>query len=270
MDKKKIKILVLVNTLQTVPSFIYANHIDFFVYTAKHMPEIEFIFFTPHRMSIDNARNQAAVYAMRYQCDYLFFLDDDVMVPTNTLELLLASEKDVVAGLVIIRGMPFNVMAFKFADALEQRLDYYNKLPLVEPCKEGHSEYEVKCSACRSEESHLQELVLCDAVGFSCCLIKTDIFQALQPPFFVTGPNHTEDVYFCMKMRHNLLPIPEIYMNTLVRCGHLLNPEPIEFATRKKMFDFYKDEWDRMNASPGRDESHLKRCLYALGSDIQI
>lgn len=284
------KILVLVNTLQSVQSFIYSNHVEFFVWTAKNRPDIEFRFFTPHRMSIDNARNTAADLAMKMECDYLMFIDDDVMIPRNTLDLLLKADKDIVAGLVIIRGMPFNVMAFRWEDLGQKQEDrpkedetrslvFYNDLPLVKPCGNpevhctdpgfdyfGHVKFNLDCEYCR--KAPLQEIVPVDAIGFSCALIKTDVLHQLTTPYFITGRHHTEDVYFCMKVQTELEPKPTIAMHTGVQCGHLLNPEPIEWAGRKRLTDFYAPEVEKeKEASKGfqRDMGYIQKCLANLG-----
>lgn len=267
------KVFVLVNTLQSVSSFVYANHVEFFTYTKKERPDIEFQFFTPHRMSIDMARNMAADLAMKYKCDYLMFIDDDVLIPKDTLLRLLEADKDIVAGLVIIRGVPFNVMGFRWQELKEQHaerakvherrsLTFYNDLPLVHPCKEGHERFQLKCEHCL--HSPLQTLVQMDAIGFSCCLIKTDVLNLLTPPYFVTGSHHTEDVYFCIKAQEELIPPPTIFMHTGVQCGHLLNPEPIEWRTRKRFLDFFTPEIEmekqKKEESP-RGMSYIERCL---------
>ena len=57
---------------------------------------------------------------------------------------------------------------------------------------------------------------------------------------FVTGQANTEDVYFCLRTRE-LDPMPEIFLHTGIECGHLLNPEPIEFKTRKLLVKYYED-----------------------------
>lgn len=261
MAKKRI--LACVNTLQAVNSFVYANHIELFARAKTRYPDFEFIFYAPHRMSIDMARNTAAMYALRHECDYLWFIDDDVLVPGNAFELLYEANKDVIAGLVIIRGMPFNVMAFKWNEHFTELIPY-NALPFVEgeKCTAGHETYSMHCEPCQVVP--LKQLVDCGAVGFSCCLIKTDVLSPLIEPYFITGTGHTEDVYFCINLR-KLEPIPEIVMHTGVRPGHLLNPEPIEFATRKKFYDFYKTEWDKANAVPKRDAAFIKRCFASLG-----
>ena len=234
-------ITTLVNTLATVNHYIYSNHIRFFVKSIKDDSTLEFDFFTPNRMSIDTARNHAGKIALENDSDYLLFIDDDVMIPNDTLHKLLTANKDVIAGLVIIRGYPFHNMAFKFVtmdDPNNRRLINYNELPLKEPCKDGHLNFEIKCNWCKL--TPLQELVKVDAVGFSCCLIKTELLKAMEPPWFITGLNHTEDIYFCLSTL-NYEPKPEIYLHTGVECGHLLNPEPIEWRTRAKMQEFYAD-----------------------------
>lgn len=228
------KITILVNTLTHIEPRIYSNHIAFFGYTLKHHPDWNIEFFTPPRMSIDTARNNAAKIALETESDYLMFLDDDVMIPVNALELLIEAKKDICAGLVIIRGMPFNVMAFKYED--DMHLTYYNDLPLAEPCKDGHINFDIKCDNCHL--TPLQLLTEVGAVGFSCCLIDVNVLKAVEPPYFITGVNHTEDIYFCIKTRE-LEPNPSIFLHTGIQPNHLLGPEGIEWARRRKMQEFY-------------------------------
>jgi hypothetical protein len=251
------KITVLVNTLSSISPFIYPNHVHFFVQATKKFPGIQWNFFTPPRMSIDTARNNAAKLALESDSDYLMFIDDDVLVPATALEKLIAADKDIVAGLVVIRGYPFNNMAFKFIGP--EALTFYNDLPLEKECANAHTKYDLSCESCRA--SKLQTLVKVGAVGFSCCLIKTDVLKAMEPPFFITGVNHTEDVYFCLKTLE-LTPNPEIYLHTDVPCGHLLNPEPIEWGSRHKMQEFYKET---VIDAGERNISHIERCLAKMG-----
>ncbi len=259
------RVFVLVNTLQSVSSFVYSNHINFFVKATKTRPDLEFMFFTPHRASIDQARNTAAEMALQSDCDYLMFIDDDVLVPPETLDILLKADKDIIAGLVIIRGFPFNNMAFKFREeeGEQHNLDFYNELPLKEPCEAGHEVYKIDCEFC-IKTNKLQELIKVDAVGFSCCLIKCDVLQALEPPYFVTARNHTEDIYFCLKIR-TLDPIPEIWLHSGVRCGHLLNPEPIEWGNRPLMKRIYDPiVLGQKEHNDKRDQDYFKHCLAAM------
>lgn len=238
---KKTRVFILVNVLNHVGSEVYSNHIEFFVHTAKKYPEIEFMFWTPPRMSIDNARNQAAVYALQTESEYLMFIDDDVLIPPDALVKLIEADKDIIAGLVMIRGFPFNVMAFKWAKNKEDKdyLEYYNDLPKD------------------------QEIVECDAVGFSCCLIKTDVLQILDPPYFVTSRTNTEDVYFCLKIKDMLDPKPGIFMHTGIKCGHMLNGVPITFSNKQKLYDFYAPD-NVKEPEFKRDQAYIDNCVEGI------
>jgi hypothetical protein len=258
------KTLVLVNTLTSINSFVYASHIDFFMKAQKQVPDNKFFFFYPHRLSIDKARNAAAQHALSLDCDYLMFIDDDVMVPPDTFKKLVDAQKDIIAGLVMIRGLPFNVMAFK-GDRDENgvlkrnilgnlMLGYFNDLP-------------------KNEDGTLVELAKCEAVGFSCCLINMDVIRAIEPPYFITGPSYTEDVFFCLKAMDSLTPTPEIYLHTGVRCGHLMPQEPIEWDMKPVFTDFYngiiakeKEANPRPEQPqfPGRNLEYLQLCLKEL------
>ena len=119
------RIVILVNTLQAVNSYVYNNHIAFFVKSYRDIKDLDIIFMTPPRMSVDTARNEAAKLALNLEADYLMFIDDDVMIPPGCLKVLLDADKDIIAGLVIIRGFPFNVMAFRYNDS--KNLTYFQQ-----------------------------------------------------------------------------------------------------------------------------------------------
>lgn len=247
IKNRKIKVFILVNTLTSVNSFIYGNHIEFFTYSAKHYPNIEFQFFSPHRMSIDNARNTAADYAMKLDADYLMFIDDDVMIPRDCLGRLIENDKDICAGFVIIRGYPFNVMAFKFGRRTKQykHMGFYNDLP-------------------KNSDGKLQKLVKCDAVGFSLALIKMNMLKKLSQPYFITGTKNTEDVYFCLKAKNELKNNVSIYMDTSLQCGHLLNAEPIAWENREQLKKYYESLEPKKKTDTSRSKQYFDRNLRNL------
>lgn len=243
---KNPRVLVLVNTLQNVNSFVYSNHMAFMAETIRRHPERDSIyFFTPSRMSIDMARNFAAKQAMYLDCDYLMFIDDDVLIPPDTLDRLIELDSDIAAGLVIIRGYPFNVMLFDFMEdsSPEQpRIRYFNHLP-------------------KNDDGSLVKKVKCAAVGFSCAMIKTSLLKKLEPPFFVTGAGNTEDVYFCLKALESF-PETTIYADTSIQCGHMLNAEPIEWKTREKLQEFYKQFAEEpKKEEPTRKANFIEKVL---------
>jgi hypothetical protein len=185
------------------------------------------------------------------------FLDDDVLIPPDALIKLLDNPADISAGLVIIRGYPFNVMAFKekkVAEGEQPSLGYYNDLP-------------------KKEDGSLEERVLCDAIGFSCALIKCDLLKKLPTPYFLTGANTTEDVYFCLKVQewatqNSIEPRPEIILRTDIECGHLLNAEPIQWKTREKFQKFYAPA--TLADENLRPLSYVDRCKAELAKQEEV
>ena len=224
------KIVIGVNTLENVSSFVYASHIGLIAQMKSKHPDMEILFYTPYRMSIDNMRNAVAQIAIEQEADYIFFIDDDVVVRNDTFDSLLAADKDIICALTYVRGYPFHPMFFK--DVLTvQQLNGKVRKDLT-----FHDDYENSVGE--------DGLVRTGAVGFSCVLIKTDILRAMTPPYFVTGPGHTEDVYFCLKARAELEPEPEIWVDTKVPVGHMLMPDMVTEKTVKKLREMYKPEED--------------------------
>ena len=215
------KILVGINTLTSVDQPVYANHLQFFFRLGRHFDEsTTFAICTPRRMSIDRMRNMCAKMALEADYDYILFIDDDVIVPIDMLQKLLRADKDIVAGHTIIRGWPFNSMIFKHPTPERiQELDYYNEW--------------------KPEDLDEQGLLSVDAVGFSCCLIKVSLLKKLSAPFFVTGPNHTEDIYFCMKARQ-FVPETTIFVDPSISTVHCLGSEYIGPENRQFYKDYYK------------------------------
>lgn len=190
------KTLVGVNTLTNIDQPVYANHCQFWFRLGRTYPKDDFVFCTPKRMSIDRMRNFCAQAAMELECDYLMFIDDDVVVDIDAWGKLQRENKDVISGITYIRGYPFHPMVFKFEEGSDNFYmdDYREKIG-----KDG--------------------LVHCDAVGFSCVLISVELLKKLEPPYFLTGPNFTEDVYFCKKARE-LIPNLDICAHPLVETAH--------------------------------------------------
>lgn len=220
------RITIGVNTLSSVNSYVYSNHIAFLTKSRQMFPKDDIIFFSPDRMSIDNMRNEAARYALQTESDYLMFIDDDVLVPPNCLKRLIEINKDIVMGLTMIRGYPFRPMFFKDVTQLGKALalDFYENY---------------------RDDIDSDGLVNCYAIGFSCVLIKTEILKKVTQPYFVTSSGsifggHTEDVYFCCKCKAELEDI-SIVVDTKTECGHLLDPIALTASNAEICKRFYKE-----------------------------
>lgn len=215
---KRLRILVGINSLVSTTQPAYSNHMQFFFRLGRSHPDIDFILFNPSRMSIDRMRNTCAKIAIEQDCDYLLFLDDDVLIPIDALAQLLRTGGDVVAGNVIIRGYPFENMFF----------EYSNEKTDLKPM---------------TEESYLAQppIFNVDAVGFSLCLIKVDILRQLPAPFFVTGLTNTEDIYFCLKAK-KYFPSLTMYVIKDLTCAHILWSETISSENKQLYKSYYESQ----------------------------
>lgn len=223
------RVLLAVNTLTAVGSQPYASHLSLCYRIGKDEQD-EFLLFNGNRVSIDRFRNQAGRYAIDCQCDFLMFLDDDVLIPPTTYSILKRHDKDVVTPHVFIRGYPYEPMFF-VSRGVERNLADGTGV-----CNLGfYTEWE------EVVEKQQNPLLECSAIGFSCCLIKTEVLKKVSEPWFITGLGHTEDVYFCIKAREELKNEIGIFVDTSLHAGHMLDPEFICYENRSALRKFNEE-----------------------------
>ena len=248
------KTIVGVNVLTGVDSYVYSNHCHFWKTAQKEHPEDSFLFYTPRRITIDNMRNETARGALENECDYMMFIDDDVIIPQNAYSILKRTieetNADIVAGLTYIRAYPFAPMFFKeiIRDGGLVGLGHYWGFEDV---------------------TKVDGTVECYAVGTSLAIIRTSCFRDITPPYFVTGTNHTEDVYFCAEVKRNN-PAAKILVQTLCPTGHLLEPMVVSVDSVSKLRDFYRPDKQKSDnpednlESSEHEEAYVRKCLEQL------
>lgn len=143
------------------------------------------------------SRNMLARRAVDGNYDYILYVDADMVIPENALDLLLQGDADVVSGLYpkrsdrtvanVYRESPGSGLPYAQADGLPPR---------------------IPISFC----------------GFGCALVKVDLFKRLEYPYFqfCEFPNYdylSEDFFFCQEA---LRIGATIEADTRVRCGHIL------------------------------------------------
>jgi hypothetical protein len=227
---KKLKVVVGINSLTECQWPAYNSHLELFYNIGKRFPQMDLILVNPSRVGIDRMRNLAAQVCIESEADYLLFIDDDVIPPFDSLQRLIACEADIAAGDVLIRGYPFDHMCFRWT-ADDKKV--------------------MKALPDYGEETGL--VIDVDAVGFSLCLIKRELFQKVSAPYFITGLNHTEDVYFCLKAR-DADPGCTIVVDTTLKCGHILWSEIISSHNKKD----YKEYFEKQNPSVLEQEEGTK------------
>lgn len=223
--------LIAICNLDVITNKPYATHLQFAYKLAKDNPDFQFILFTPYRMTIANFRNMAAKAALEINAEYIMFIDDDAVLVNHSSifkELLDKIDDDenkhIVMPVVYVRGYPFNPMFFKFETD-------------PEIIKEGKGIGFYK--DWKEQETDDKGLLELAAIGCHTCLIKTEVFNAIEQPYFLTGLSHTEDVYFCMKCRDYIDNIG-IYLATDISIAHLVDPLYVDDNNVEIMREFYE------------------------------
>jgi len=261
-DGERLAIIAICN-LDVVQNKPYATHLQFAFRLARDNPEFQFILYTPYRMTIANFRNMAAISALESGAEYLMFIDDDAVLINNSGIFKYLKDKidnddnkHIIMPVVYVRGYPFNPMFFKFVTDEEAKtdgklVDFYTDFKDV-----------------KADEKGLLEVA---AIGCHTCLIKTEIFKALEKPYFLTGMNHTEDVYFCLKCRDYIENIG-IYVDTTSCIGHLLDPIWVDDLNVKLLREFYEKMGlsDQFNLKEHFSQPDtLERQLNSAGEEFQ-
>jgi len=214
--QKQTRIMVGCNILTSIDGMAYPSHCKNW-YTWGKRTDWKMYFYTPRRASIDRMRNETAKKALELECDYLYFYDDDCIVPDQGLAQLMSHDKDIVAGLTLIRGAPFQPMVFNY----------------VRDDEDGNGVLDNSMEVLKAKE-----LFPCNAVGFSCVLIKTDLFKKMEPPFFITGTQSTEDIYFCIRAQKELKA--EVYCDPNVQVSHIVDRYYVNPGNRDKLLEVTK------------------------------
>lgn len=211
--------LCISSVLYQIDPLVYSTHLSMMYRAGRNLKDWNIVFTGRWRMAIDEARNFAADVALQSECEYLFFYDDDMLLHSDVLERLVnrmeTTDADIVMAKTWVRGHPFNPMCFRF----------------INKEKTGLSIYDYK-----KEDILENGLVKVDAVGAACTIMKVELFKNMSRPWFFTGQNNTEDVYFCLKAREVYENV-NIYVDDTFSCGHLFDKRVITEESRQNLID---------------------------------
>lgn len=160
-------------------------------------PNSSTAFFTG--MPFDHARNTACQRALEHNFKWLFFLDDDVVTPPDTIRRLIAHNKDIVSGLYYRRATPIAPVMLR----------------------------ETPSGPSWVQQFSAGEVCEVDLVGAGCLLINTQVFRKLPWPWFDWLLDHydlpdkercSEDFAFCRKAKKAGY---KIHVDTGIQCQHV-------------------------------------------------
>jgi 2-polyprenyl-3-methyl-5-hydroxy-6-metoxy-1,4-benzoquinol methylase len=170
---------------------------------------------------VDKARNDLVKMALKDNCDYVFFIDSDTLIPKGAVDALLNMNVDIASGLYFSKGKPY--------------------LPVAR-VKEGDRHFFL-------EDFEFNQIMEVQGVGMGCCLIKTDVFKNLEFPYFKLewrkheGKDYqiAEDLYFCDEAVKAGF---KVHLNTGVVCTHFgVEVGPEQFMIYKE--NLKQDREDR-------------------------
>lgn len=145
-----------------------------------------------------------AVELLGPQAEWLLFLDDDVIVPPDTLTRLYSHKVPIVSALGLVRKPPYQSLA--------GWLSYSSESGERSP------------KFLTPEDMASNKLIEVDYAATACLLIRVEVFRSMDPPWFEIGkPNSVtmgEDVTFCLKAKELGFPT---YVDTSVRMGHQIS-----------------------------------------------
>ena len=169
--------------------------------------------------AVDYARNELVENFLRTPCEWMLWLDTDVMPPVDAFEKLSKTNFLIVSALYRARNVWFAsqsewpVVAGRFT---RQVIDGKENL-VVQEYSRGWDP---------------GEIIPIDAAGFGCVLIHRKVFEALDPPWFNYTMRYkwrkgteweredwiSEDWYFFKKVKDAGF---KVVLNTTVECTHI-------------------------------------------------
>jgi len=151
-----------------------------------------------HSQSPAQNRNILIEKALELEIERIFFVDDDIVPRPDLLENLRQHDVDVVSGLMFQRNYPHTPLIFK---------GIRDKDGAVFP------------RLLKPEED--DQLIEIDAAGLGCCLVKTDVFRKMEPPWIRLGEltldGWCDDIGFFKRAREKGI---KSYCDLSQRVGH--------------------------------------------------
>lgn len=150
---------------------------------------------------IYNSRNDLCKTALQNECDFIMWLDSDMVVPPDTIKRLMKDLEDtgadLVSGLYFRRVPPYSPVAFSKMEIVGNKCEWSNF------------------------DGPLEGIHEVAGVGFGCVLMKTDMLLAMAQKysdFFGPMAKVGEDLSFCWRARQLGY---KILLDTDLKCGHV-------------------------------------------------
>lgn len=209
MDKKT-KILIGITCAETVTHETMQS-----IYNLDIPEGVETQLKIIHAYNVADGRNDLVDIMLREKCDFIFFVDNDVVLPKNALVDLYNMKWYFSVG-TYPRKEPQTI----FSDLQYTTLYWHNEKNKTRYCPVF------------LPKKYLEKgkIIPVDCCGLGCALIRADLFNKIERPYFFfahegsPGPNNYdpycigEDMYFCRKV---IMAGIQIWAHGSVLCGHV-------------------------------------------------
>lgn len=230
-DKATVKVMLGEPSAGVVDCIAHDNRLDIYMDYARLESRSRFKFFTGNtgRSGVNFARETMANEAITQNMDYLFMIDDDMLLPKRCFERVfeaLEREKaDMAAPICTQRVAPFHPVMYRHTVEEVNGVQHINNQFITD--------YEPNST------------ITVDGFGFGVVLISVPFLRKMRDSMpdgmFFSNRNVGEDIWFCMmaRMKHKA----KIVVDTSIKVGHLRHPEmasEYDFVKAKGLLEKFK------------------------------
>lgn len=181
-----------------IESVVYQNHLAAIANAARSF-DLAYVGVTD-KMYTHTASNVLAESALEHCIDYVFFTENDMLLPfdiiTKLYENIQKTDLDACSGLYFLRGDGRQPCLYNRDDTNKNKYAFVPVLLVPE-----------------------NELFEIDCPGMGCVLLKTDVFRKVGKPWFdLKEDNYGQDIYFYSKAKDAGI---KVGVDSSITCGHL-------------------------------------------------
>lgn len=150
--------------------------------------------------ALNLSREYIAEQVVKNNFEFLCFIDTDMVVPPNMLKQLLSHDLPFVSAMAFRKTEPFQPAFYEkcWVEKNVMKGQLYNLITIPE------------------------NLFEVEAVGAACCVIRRDVFEKTERPWFAPYYYAGEDVSFCIRVRKAGF---KIFVDPSLMVGHIgFNP----------------------------------------------
>lgn len=212
-DKTTVKVMLGEPSGGLIDCIAHDNRLDVYMDYARLEARSNFKFFTGNvgRCGVNYAREMMSDEAIHQGMDYLFMIDDDMLLPKRCFERLFETMKkegaDMAAPICTQRLAPYYPVMYKHVITEKNGIKHVNNQFI--------------------EEYEPNSVVKVDGFGFGVVLISVPFLKKMKEfmpdGMFFSNRNVGEDIWFCMMARAKM--DAKIIVDTSIKVGHLCHPK---------------------------------------------